>query len=65
MSKNDIVTITCYGQKEKRKRGEAINFYTEGMIACAGSSEGDRYASIVTGLNAGITEVDDLWEWSK
>jgi hypothetical protein len=40
MSNNDIVTITCYNQTEKRKRSEAIRFYTEGMIVCAGSSEG-------------------------
>lgn len=65
MSKNDIVTITCYNQKEKRRRGEAIKFYTEGMIACAGSSEGDRYASIVTGLREGLSEVDDLWKWNN
>lgn len=63
MNKNDIVTITCYGQKEKRKRGEAIRFYTEGMIACAGSSEGNRYASIVTGLQEGFSVVDDEWNW--
>lgn len=65
MSKNDVVTITCYGQKETRKRGEAIKFYTEGMMACAGSSEGDRYTSIVTGLQEGLLVVDDLWGWNK
>lgn len=63
MDWNDTVTITCYGKTEKRKRQEAIRFYTEGMIACAGSSEGDRYLSIVTGLNLGRLEVDDLWQW--
>ena len=65
MNKNDVVTITCYNQTEKRKRVEAIRFYTEGMIACAGSSEGDRYTSIVTGLQEGLSVVDDLWAWNK
>lgn len=64
MSKNDIVTITCYNQTEKRKRGEAIRFYTEGMLCCEGS-ERDRYTSIVTGLHEGFTTVDDEWSWSK
>ena len=65
MSMNDIVTITCYGREEKRKRGDAIKFYTEGMIACAGSSEGNRYTSIVTGLQAGFSVVDDDWNWNN
>ena len=60
----DEVTITCYDKTEKRKRGEAINFYTEGMLCCEGS-ERDRYASIVTGLNLGLKIVDDFFKWER
>ena len=60
---SDIVTITCYGKTEKRNREEAIQFYTEGVIACEGS-ERDRYVSIVTGLQCGKKVVDDNWEWN-
>lgn len=62
MSMNDDVTILCYGQLRQMKRGDAINFFTEGILASDGS-ERDRYCSIVTGLKQGHFGVDDLWDW--
>lgn len=59
---NDIVTITCYGKVEKRRRDEAIAFYSEGIMCCEGS-ERDRYTSIVMGLQQGFKVVDDEWNW--
>mgnify|MGYP007070219061 FL=1 len=61
----DIVIITCYRKTERMERGKAIEFYSEGAFACAGSSEGDRYMSIVMGLKEGLSAVDDEWEWCE
>ena len=61
----DIVTITCYRKTEQMEREKAIEFYGEGAFACAGSSEGDRYMSIVMGLKEGRSVVDDLWQWCE
>ena len=60
---NDLVTITCYGKAEKRRRDEAIAFYTEGIF-CSEGSERDRYVSIVAGLQSGKKVVDDEWNWA-
>lgn len=59
----DLVTITCYRETEQMERKKAIKFYSEGAVACAGSSEGDRYMSIVMGLREGRSVVDDEWKW--
>lgn len=59
---NDNVKITCYGDTETMKRGEAINFYQE----CIDGSDGherERYVNIVIGLNQGLMEVDDGEDW--
>ena len=61
----DIVTITCYRKTKQMERRKAIKFYKEGAVACKGSSEGDRYMSIVMGLKEGLSAVDDEWEWCK
>lgn len=57
-NKNDIVTITCYGQTEKMKRQEAIDFYLEGMMCCEGS-EAERYSNIYFQLLEGKTIIHD------
>lgn len=63
---DDLVTITCYNKTETRKRKDAIAFYWEAINGCDPySSEADRYCSIVGGLEAGKTVVDDQWNWQK
>ena len=58
------VTITCYGTTEEYDRDEALREFTEGVLYCDGS-ERDRYCSIVSGLRAGLTVVDDEWAWAN
>ncbi len=58
----DIVTITCYGTTKEYERLEALREFTQGVLFCEGS-ERDRYASIVAGLRAGKTVVNDEWTW--
>ena len=54
------VTITCQRKTETwASREEAMAFFFEGMIACMGSSEGDRYANIYAQLKSGMTVCSD------
>lgn len=58
----DMVTITCYGDTESMDRKKAIDFYTE----CAAGSDGsekERYLTILGGLYAGESVVDDGKDW--
>ena len=55
---NDIVTITCYGQKTTMTRQEALEEYREAMRCCEGS-ERERYCNIVMDLEDGKTECSD------
>ena len=58
----DMVTITCYGDTESIDRKKAIAFYTE----CAAGSDGsekERYLTILGGLYAGESVVDDGEDW--
>lgn len=55
---NDLVEITCYGQKETRKRWNAIMFYTEAAAWCEGH-ENERYLNILEQLHAGFKEIFD------
>lgn len=49
-----MVKVICYGKEETwESRKAAIDFYTEGMIATAGSAESTRYANILSDLMAG------------
>ena len=55
---NDTVKVTCYGDTEVMKRGEALSFYRE----CAAGSDGSeqqRYFNIILELEQGLMEVDD------
>ena len=61
-TKDNNVTITCYGKTETMDRSAALSFYTEGAAFCDGS-EADRYASIVYGLKNGFTECNDEWDY--
>ena len=55
-----MVTVICYGKKEEwPTRQEAMNFYWQGMIACLGSSEGERYGRIYSRLAAGSDVATD------
>ena len=55
-----MVEVTCYRRTEKwDSRKEAMEFYYEGMIACMGSSEGERYARIYTQLAMGYNHATD------
>lgn len=63
-SSKDIVKITCYGKVEELPREEALAKYREGVFACDGC-ERERYESIVEGLEAGLTSVDDDWKWVR
>ncbi len=63
-SGKDIVKITCYGKVEELPREEALAKYREGVFACDGC-EKERYESIVEGLEAGLTSVDDDWKWVR
>lgn len=54
------VTVTCYRKKKTMTRGEALAYYQEGMMCCdPGSSECQRYTTIVCRLMDGLTEVSD------
>lgn len=55
---NEVVTITCYRQKERMKRRDAMAFYLEGM-QCSEGSEHERYETIFFQLLAGRTECSD------
>ena len=49
----DKVTTICYGAaKEWDDRWDAIDFFTEGVMACDGS-EKERYTNILLKLMAG------------
>ena len=52
------VTVTCYRQKQKMTREEAIDMYYEGMLCCEGS-EGERYQTIYCQLMEGLPNVSD------
>lgn len=55
-----MIEITCYGKTETwPSREAAISFYKEGMLACIGSSEGERYARIYSQLLAGKAKCSD------
>ena len=55
------VKVTCYREtKTYKTRKEAIDFYSEGMCCCdPGSSEFERYATIVMQLEAGHMSASD------
>ena len=58
----DTVKITCYGDTDTMERKEAIAFYSE----CAAGSDGserERYLTILGGLYAGESVVDDGEDW--
>ena len=49
-----MVKVVCYGKEETwENRKDAIDFYTQGMYATAGSAESVRYSNILTGLMLG------------
>lgn len=55
-----MVKVICYGKEETWKsRKKAIEFFAEGMIATAGSSESERYARIVSDLRCGLDVCSD------
>ena len=54
----DKVTVICYGQTQEMERWEAIDYYSEGVMACDGS-ERERYETILLKLLAGLTECSD------
>ena len=54
----DMVTITCYGKTETMNRSDAINLYTQGVLACEGA-ECERYANILGQLLIGQKECSD------
>lgn len=61
---DDLIIIKCYNKVETKKRSEAISFYYEALSGCdPSSSEADRYCSIIAGLEAGKTKVNDQWNW--
>lgn len=60
--KTDIVTITCYNSERKMERQKAMEEFSDAILFCEGS-ERDRYCSIVAGLKAGKSVVDDEWQW--
>lgn len=47
---NDKVKITCYGDTEVMKRGEALDFYREDVMGSDGSEQ-QRYILIVLDLS--------------
>lgn len=56
--KKDIVTIICYGRKERMPRKKAIAEYKTAMMCCEGS-ERERYTNIYCQLIAGETICSD------
>ena len=55
-----MVTTICYGKKDVwPTRQKAMDFFWEGMIACLGSSEGERYGRIYSRLAAGADIATD------
>lgn len=57
-TKNDMVIIHIYGETQKRKRSNAIKFYSNAMMCCEGS-ERERYTNIYLDLMAGKAECFD------
>lgn len=57
-SNDDLVEITCYGETEKRRRKEALDFYYDCMLNSDGS-ERDRYTNIYLQLKAGLKKCSD------
>ena len=59
-----MVKTVCYKQeREWPSRRAAIAYFTEGMMSCdPGSSEYDRYATIVEKLKMGATTATDSME---
>lgn len=55
---NDLVEIICYGEKETRRRKEALDFYYDCMMNSDGS-ERDRYTNIYLQLKAGLKKCSD------
>ena len=55
---NDIVNITCYRKTEQMSRDDAILYYSEAESMTDGH-ERQRYANILRGLRAGLTDVTD------
>lgn len=55
----DPVIVICYDEREHWERSKAIQFYTEGMLACEGSEQ-SRYAAIVSQLSCGSKVAYDL-----
>ena len=60
-----MVKVICYDDVQYFKTAqEAIDYFTEGMMWCdEGSSEYERYSTIVSKLEAGLKEVSDNY-WS-
>lgn len=57
---DEQVRVTCYRKTETMTRRQALKRYQEGMMCCdPGSSECERYTTIVCRLMAGLTEVTD------
>ena len=55
----DSVITICYGQeKQWDNRWDAIDFFTEGTMACDGS-ERERYTTILLKLMSGETVCSD------
>jgi len=58
VSKNDMVTITCYGRTETMDRIDALQKYRD-CIAHSEGHERTRYFNIVVDLMNGKTECSD------
>lgn len=56
--KSDIVTVTCYGQRETMERSDALSKYKEGILCCEGA-ERERYVNIYFQLLDGAREAFD------
>lgn len=59
ISNNDVIII-CYGEQSVMNRADAISFFRDGMVACGGSSEGERYANIYYDLIQGKKVCKDI-----
>lgn len=59
----DVVTITLNNKKTRMRRDDAIRHFFAVATKCPESKQ-DKYVSILAGLEGGITEVNDTWNYS-
>lgn len=60
----DTVTITCYRDKEKMTRKDAVEKYLDCMANSEGA-EHERYESIFLQLLGGSTTPSDMKDWRE